>query len=165
MEPSTQSSKNKGTKCCWVPVLCNPSPSAVAVTISDYWYHYPEDGWGKRSSPARLPQFYEVGMWLADSLGRKKKRPPGKDKPNQKRLFRKGTSCYHATVVQAQQRGFGTSALLLGLSSRSFIFCSCGGSIIGSYIQHHFGILWIKYSPSHIRYFSHYCARILAKAA
>lgn len=35
-EPSTQSSKNKQTKCCRVPVCCNLSPSAVAVTISDY---------------------------------------------------------------------------------------------------------------------------------
>lgn len=55
----------------------NPSPSAVAGTISDYWYYYPEDGWGKWSSPARLPQFYEMKICLADSLGRKK-RPPGK---------------------------------------------------------------------------------------
>lgn len=55
----------------------NPSPSAVAGTITDYWYYYPEDGWGKWSSPARLPQFYGMKICLADSLGRKK-RPPGK---------------------------------------------------------------------------------------
>lgn len=79
MEPSTQSSKNQQTPWSSCPSIpCspphqNPSPFAVAGTISDYWYYYPEDGWGKWPSLARLPQFYEMKICLAESLGREKK--------------------------------------------------------------------------------------------
>lgn len=129
MEPSTRSSKNKQTKHRCIPVPCNPFPSAVAVAISDYWYYYPEDGWGKWSSPARLPQFYEMKVWLADSLGRKK----GHQKTKQNKTTEKAVGESHqmlpSHISANTAEWLQDICLLLGLSSHPFIFYFFGGSI------------------------------------
>lgn len=67
---------------CWLPVYCNSSLSAIATTVSDYWYYYPQKMVHGNSSPLLgWPSFIKwKSGWLTLQEGGKKRGPPGEEK-------------------------------------------------------------------------------------
>lgn len=92
--PKAETNQTGVTSCS--PPFTSPCNCPDSLSLLIQWC--PEDGSWKFSSPARLPQFYKVKIWWADSTGEKKA-----TRKKERGLFKKDSSCYDAALMQTQQ--------------------------------------------------------------